>query len=128
MDTIWTARCVSSTFVHSSHFEFDTQLLFIAEKAIDILGIYLTDTAVAPLTKEYVEIPSPLCTYVGFYENTRASFIELAVYFGSVPVEHIDSLDNKFKKSLQKIIEEGLDMERMKLVLKKERVKVSIDG
>ena len=106
----------------------DTQLFFITEKAIDILGVYLTDTAVAPLTKEYVEIPNPLCTYVAFYENTRASFIELAVYFGSVPTEHIDCLDAKFKKSLRRIIDEGLDMERMNLVLKKDRIKVSIQG
>lgn len=108
--------------------ESDVQLLLVTEKAIDILGTYLTDTAVAPLTKEYVEIPNPLCTYVGFYENSRASFIELAVYFGSVPTEHIDGLAAKFKKSLQRIIEEGFDMQRMKLVLKKDRLKVSIQG
>jgi len=28
-------------------------------QAIDLLGIYLTDSAAAPLTKEFVEIPSP---------------------------------------------------------------------
>ena len=33
---------------------------FLARKAIDVLGIYLTDGPVAPLTKEFVEIPSPL--------------------------------------------------------------------
>lgn len=97
----------------------------MVEQAIDILGIYLTDTAVAPLTKEYVEIAEPLCTWVGFYENTRASFIELAVYFGSVPTEHVDGLDKKFKKSLQRIVKDGMDMERVKSVLKKDRLKVS---
>lgn len=28
-------------------------------KAIDMLGVYLTDSAAAPLNKEFVEIPSP---------------------------------------------------------------------
>lgn len=30
------------------------------DKALDILALYLTDSPVAPLTKEYVEIPAPL--------------------------------------------------------------------
>lgn len=65
-----------------------------------------------------------MCTWVGFYENTRASFIELSVYFGSVPTEHVDDLNTKFKQSLQRIIKDGMDMERMKLVLNKDRLKV----
>ena len=91
-----------------------------------MLGVYLTDSAVSPLTKEFVEISSPLCTYVGFYENTRARFIELAVYFGSVPTEILmdGELERKFTGALERIVEEGFDMERMRLVLKRERLKV----
>lgn len=33
---------------------------FLEEKAIDMLGNYLTSSATAPLTKEYVEIENPL--------------------------------------------------------------------
>jgi Zn-dependent M16 (insulinase) family peptidase len=33
---------------------------FLARKALDILGMYLTSSAAAPLNKEYVEIESPL--------------------------------------------------------------------
>lgn len=32
---------------------------FLTMKAIDMIGVYLTDSAAAPLTKEFVEIPSP---------------------------------------------------------------------
>ncbi|KAG8802435.1 hypothetical protein FRC17_006413, partial [Serendipita sp. 399] len=96
----------------------------LALKAIDMLGIYLTDTAAAPLTKEYVEIPSPYCTYIAFYENARSSFSELAVYFGSVPVEHLDALDEKFRTSLQRIASEGIDMERMATVIARDRLKL----
>ncbi|KAG8786710.1 hypothetical protein FRC15_010850 [Serendipita sp. 397] len=93
-------------------------------KAIDVLGIYLTDTAAAPLTKEFVEIASPYCTYIGFYENARSTFTELAVYFGSVPVEHLDTLDEKFTKSLQRIASESIDMERMATVIARDRLKL----
>lgn len=33
---------------------------FLERKAIDILGLYLTSSAVAPLNKEYVEIENPM--------------------------------------------------------------------
>lgn len=33
---------------------------FLERKALDILGIYLTSSAVAPLNKEYVEVENPL--------------------------------------------------------------------
>lgn len=33
---------------------------YLARKALDIIGTYLTSSAVAPLNKEYIEIESPL--------------------------------------------------------------------
>ena len=33
---------------------------FLERKALDILGLYLTSSPVAPLNKEYVEIENPL--------------------------------------------------------------------
>ncbi|KAG9001081.1 hypothetical protein FRB93_012461 [Tulasnella sp. JGI-2019a] len=98
----------------------------LSRKALDLLALYLTDSPVAPLTKEYVEIPAPLCTYIYFNENTRASFTALEVYFGSVPTEHLDGLGEKFKASLEKIVsdKEGIDMERMKMIIKRDRLKL----
>jgi Zn-dependent M16 (insulinase) family peptidase len=98
----------------------------LIKQAIDVLGIYLTDSPVAPLTKEFVERESPLCTGIGFYETPRATGIEMAVYFESVPTEILldGSLEKKFKQTLQRISKEGFDMERMRLVLKRERLKV----
>lgn len=91
-----------------------------------MLGSYLTDSAVSPLRKEFVEIPSPLCTYVYFYERPRVNFLELAVYFGSVPIASLTdgSLEAKFLDALKKVASEGIDMERMKLVLKRRRIQV----
>ena len=49
------------------------------------------------------------------------------VYLGSVPTEHLDTLDLKLRKSLEKIVADGLDMERMAIVLKRDRLKVRAD-
>ncbi len=99
---------------------------YLIDKAIDVLGVYLTESAVAPLTKQFVEIESPLCTYVSFVENVRSSFTTLDVYFGSVPTGELDLLAEKFKTAIQCIVEDGFDMDRMRIVLKKERLKVSV--
>ena len=96
------------------------------DKAIDVLGCYLTDSAVAPLTKQFVEIESPLCTYISFVENVRASFTTLDVYFGSVPTGELDLLAEKFEIAIQRIVKDGIDMDRMRLVLKRERLKVRV--
>ena len=63
-------------------------------------------------------------TYIAFYEDGRSTFSELAVYFGSVPSEHLDTLDERFKAALQRIVAEGLDMDRMSSVIARDRLKV----
>ncbi|RDX52049.1 hypothetical protein OH76DRAFT_1345727 [Lentinus brumalis] len=90
---------------------------FLERKAIDILGLYLTSSAVAPLNKEYVEIENPMCTYIYFSEDTRATYVDLPVYIGSVPTEHLDTFDVKLKASLKRIADEGFDMDRMAMVI-----------
>ncbi|KAI0931998.1 hypothetical protein AcV7_000767 [Taiwanofungus camphoratus] len=90
---------------------------FLERKALDILGTYLTSSPVAPLNKEYVEVESPLCTYIYFGEDTRATYVDLPVYVGSVPTEHLDTFDEKLKTSLKRVIDEGVDMERMAMVI-----------
>ncbi|KAF8337466.1 Metalloenzyme, LuxS/M16 peptidase-like protein [Cantharellus anzutake] len=98
---------------------------YLMDKAIDVLGVYLTESAVAPLTKQFVEIESPLCTYISFYESAKASFTTLDVHFGAVPTEELDLLAGKFKSALECIVRDGFDMNRIRLVLKKERLRVS---
>ncbi|KAI0639791.1 Metalloenzyme, LuxS/M16 peptidase-like protein [Trametes polyzona] len=93
---------------------------FLERKALDILGTYLTSSAVAPLNKEFVEIENPLCTYIYFAEDTRATYVDLPVYVGSVPTEHLDTFDERLKASLRRIAEEGLDMGRMAMVLSRD--------
>ncbi|KAF9015263.1 Metalloenzyme, LuxS/M16 peptidase-like protein [Cyathus striatus] len=93
---------------------------FLERKALDILGTYLTSSAVAPLTKEYVETESPLCTYIYFGEDTRATSVNLPIYIGSVPAEHLHDFNDKLKESLQRISTEGFDMDRMTMVISRD--------
>jgi hypothetical protein len=100
---------------------------------------------VAPLNKEYIETDSPLwfatsyslviwsksdpilhlsSTYIYFSENVRATRIDVPIYIGSIPTEHIDSFDEKFKASLQRIVDQGIDMERMSMVLNRDERQV----
>lgn len=93
---------------------------FLERKALDVLGMYLTSSATAPLTKEYVETESPLCTYIYFAEDVRATRVTLPIYIGSIPTEHLDGFDARFKKSLQRIVESGIDMTRMQMVINRD--------
>ncbi|KAF8271486.1 Metalloenzyme, LuxS/M16 peptidase-like protein [Lactarius quietus] len=105
---------------------------FIESTALEILGKYLTSSPTAPLNKEFVEIESPLCTYIYFREKTRATLCDLVVYVGSVPTEHLDSFDAKLHESFRRISKEGVDLDRMSMVIDRAerwlRSKVESDG
>ncbi|PFH54559.1 hypothetical protein AMATHDRAFT_123 [Amanita thiersii Skay4041] len=93
---------------------------FLERKALDILGTYLTSSAIAPLNKEYVETESPLCTYIYFGEDTRATRVNLPIYISSVPTEHLEGFNERFKASLERITNEGIDMQRMAMVINRD--------
>lgn len=59
-------------------------------------------------------------TYIWFGEDTRATRIDLPIYAGSVPTEHLESFDEKLMASLQRIIEEGVDLERIARVINRD--------
>ena len=63
-------------------------------------------------------------TYIYFSEDTRATRVDLPVYIGSVPTEHLDIFDERFKASLKKIADEGLDMDRMAMVINRDERQV----
>lgn len=64
-------------------------------------------------------------TYIYFSEDTRATRVSLPIYVGSVPAEHLDTFDQKLKASLERIVKEGIDMERMAMVIKREERQVN---
>ncbi|KAF9270307.1 hypothetical protein L218DRAFT_952466 [Marasmius fiardii PR-910] len=93
---------------------------FLERKALDIISTYLTSSAAAPLNKEFIEIETPLCSYIYFAEDTRATRVYLPVYVGSVPTTHLDTFNEKLKNSLRRIVKEGIDMERMAMIINRD--------
>ncbi|KAJ8521451.1 hypothetical protein ONZ45_g1850 [Pleurotus djamor] len=90
---------------------------FLERKALDLLGNYLTSSAAAPLNKEYIEIESPLCSYIYFSEDTRATMTNLPIYIGSVPTEHLETFRDKLLASFRRIASEGINLRRMSMVI-----------
>lgn len=109
---------------------------------MDLLSTYLTSSAVAPLNKEYIETESPLwydfllvtnvhttnffssSTYIYFAEEVRANKVDLPIYIGSVPTELLEGFDQKLKTSLKRIVSEGIDMERMAMIINRDERQV----
>jgi Zn-dependent M16 (insulinase) family peptidase len=93
--------------------------------AIKLLSNYLTDSATAPLQKTFVEIPKPLCTGVGIYSEDRVNKNELQATLYDVPFKHLETLPVEVREKLAKIVnEEGIDMERMGLVIRRDKRKL----
>lgn len=63
-------------------------------------------------------------TYIYFSEDTRATRVDLPIYIGSVPTEHLDTFDERLRASLKKIADEGLDMDRMAMVINRDERQV----
>lgn len=61
----------------------------------------------------------PRCsTYISLSTSgVYATCIDLMVYAGAIPTEHLESFDTKLRASLARIADEGLDMERMARLL-----------
>jgi hypothetical protein len=109
-------------------------------QAIDALGLYLTSSPTAPLNKEFVEIESPLwyvplapirrlfltgcSTYIYIGVELKATLSDLMIYVGSVPTEHLDTFDAKLHESLRRIVKEGVDLNRMRMVIDRDERQV----
>jgi len=98
---------------------------YLTNLAVKLLGDYLTSSATAPLQKEFVEIPKPLTTGIGFYTEDRVNKNEITGYASDVPAKHLETLGDAIKDKLSKIVkEEGIDMERMGLVIRRDKRKL----
>lgn len=95
---------------------------FLDNLALDVVGTYLTHSATSPLQKEFIEIPEPLSTYIGFYTDGRVNHNELMLTASDVPKKHLETFPDLVKAKLKKIVtEEGIDMERMNSVIRREK-------
>ncbi|KAK4055201.1 hypothetical protein OIV83_000481 [Microbotryomycetes sp. JL201] len=99
---------------------------YVTDLALDMMGYYLTESAVSPLYKEFVEIDEPSCTDISFYGSTENPTI-ITAYLSSVPAELLSTLPEQFKTALKRIVNDGIDMERMKSVLERKKLQL-LDG
>lgn len=97
---------------------------YLAQKELEVLNVYLTDSPVSVLQKEFVEIEDALCTDVDFHitDHLKSTLMFTA---SSVPIEDIEEFPAEFFKTLRRIVEEkDIDMARMATVIEKETLKL----
>lgn len=90
-------------------------------QALDVLSTYLTDSPVSPMQQEFVERDEPLCTDIYIGNNERAGRTVLSASFSAVPTAQLDELDGHLDRLLRRIVSQGIDMARMRTVLRRER-------
>ncbi len=54
----------------------------------------------------------------------RATLSDLMIYVGSVPTKHLDSFDAKLHESFRRIVKEGVDLNRMRMVIDRDERQV----
>ena len=64
-------------------------------------------------------------TYIGFFNITRATAVDLNIVVESVPTGELLTFNEKLQMSLRKIVKEGIDMDRMAMVINRDVRQVS---
>ena len=77
--------------------------------SLSILGSYLSSTSISPLKKAFVEIPKPYATDVDIdiLMNAEAA---ITIDFENVPIDKMDSIEDMFKKTLEDVHLEGVNI------------------
>ncbi|CCG82102.1 putative Zinc metalloprotease [Taphrina deformans PYCC 5710] len=91
--------------------------------ALDLVGQYLTHSAISPLQDGMVEIEDPLCTDIDFYTSDRLKSI-ISASLASVPTEMLEDAEKKFFEILQQTQSSDIDMKRMQALIVKDKLKV----
>ena len=56
-------------------------------------------------------------SYIHFGEQSRATFTILLIFIRSVPTKDLDTFNDKLTTSLKRIVENGIDMQRMAMII-----------
>ncbi|CAO1637041.1 unnamed protein product [Jaminaea pallidilutea] len=97
---------------------------WLEDEAINVLSTYLTDSAVSPVQKTFIERDDPLCTDIYLSSESRAGSGIISAFMSSVPTEKLESLDVELVKLLESVATNGIDMDRMQLCIRRDRVKL----
>ncbi|KAJ6247091.1 presequence protease [Anaeramoeba flamelloides] len=87
-----------------------------------ILWSYLTSSTISPLQQALVEIEDPYCTIIDY------SFLEFSetaslISFEGVPKKKLKSIQEKFFEILNKELDKGIDLERIRIIIKNSKLK-----
>ncbi|GJN92120.1 hypothetical protein Rhopal_005150-T1 [Rhodotorula paludigena] len=96
---------------------------FLTDLALELLGVYLTDSAVSPLSKEFIEVDEPSCTDITFYASSDHPSV-ITAYLSSVPFAELDTLSTRFRDALSRVAKDGIDMDRMKSLLLRQKLQL----
>lgn len=91
--------------------------------ALDILGQYLTHSAISPLQAQMVEIDEPFCTDIEYYISDRLRSV-ISINLASVPVEMLEAAEDKLFEILKTIQNNDIDMVRIHALVTKDKLKV----
>ncbi|CAG8713079.1 25810_t:CDS:10 [Gigaspora margarita] len=100
----------------------DIRALEILYEQVFNISIIIAYSAVSVLQKEFVEIEEPLCTDIDISINEQTRTAILAT-FENVPTEELEDLVTGLFDVFKRIVNEGIDMERMKSVIQRDRLK-----
>ena len=64
---------------------------------------------------------------ISFIERMHVR-VELTIYVGSVPVQELQSFDEKLRMALRRIVEDGIDMPRMAMIINREERQVKLSN
>ncbi|KAJ3428495.1 presequence protease [Anaeramoeba flamelloides] len=87
-----------------------------------ILWSYLTSSTISPLQQALVEIEDPYCTIIDY------SFLEFSetaslISFEGVPKKKLKLIQEKFFEILNKELDKGIDLERIRIIIKNSKLK-----
>ncbi|CAO1622067.1 unnamed protein product [Parajaminaea phylloscopi] len=97
---------------------------WLEDEAVGVLSTYLTDSAVSPVSKTFIERDDPLCTDIYLASETKVGASVISAYCSSVPKDKLETLDGQLIELFRKTAAEGVDMSRMQLCIKRDRIKV----
>ena len=86
---------------------------------LQLLWAYLTDSAVAPLQKEFVECDEPLCADIGLAEDIFSQGYH-QVWFHDGETETLGEIPRKLMNALQDA-HDAFDIERIGLVIRRKK-------
>ncbi|WVN87093.1 uncharacterized protein L203_102269 [Cryptococcus depauperatus CBS 7841] len=94
----------------------------LTKLALNMLNNYLNEYATSPLSKEFIDIPKPLCTAISMYISDRLNSSKITIYMIGVPVRHLEDIEGLLKAKLKNIVEkESINMDLMQRILKMEQ-------